>query len=163
MTKLPSNLEVYPREYYALVFWADERLTEIPNKPIAIPMPNRSRAAKFVLTANRLRRSLNYFAPQAEVTSKINALTFARVEVPALNHPYKSNTPTVWQVVIDRRQQDLSFLSDLEGFADKLRTVEIPEVAASIESDPVCPEEPSDYLHELGIFHGQTEKPKPES
>ena len=112
MSRTPQTLQSFPREMYALI-------THACNMPedIELAMSTTGEAQHLVHELNKMRRSLNHWAPTHDLTGKANSLKFA-----------KTIRNGVDLVVLSKKHQMVKMLVQDEKFKKVLAEIKIPEV-----------------------------------
>ena len=125
---MPAKLETYPKEHFALIQWLDDNLTgELVIYEGADRVAIRTRSV-----LNKLRVSLNCYAPDHQFTEVMNRITFAGTE----------------GVVIARLKNYGADFTELEGFEEVLNKVEVPNSAVQVNEKEIVKHN-ADYLDEL--------------
>lgn len=121
MKKLPPKLSNYSKEYFALLSWAHNELTEKDKADgtyrdmVSIRATNgtSNNASRLLFEINQLRKSLRFWAPSSELTEQSEALLFkAEGEYLAIRLRFK--------------RVNLINVDDLPDFENFMETVKVP-------------------------------------
>ena len=122
-TKLPDKLSTYPKEYFALIPWARDQLTV--SKAIYLPPSgafSKSEAHRLRFRLNSLRKSLEFWAPNSDLTLMSQDLVFLLAESLEGIHAGQ------WYIKIEGKSfEKLIEWHKIPGFEDIVTELEIPK------------------------------------
>lgn len=109
----PLPLSSFPKEYYALI----ELANTTEDGVLKIPVATRAAATTLTYTLNRMRKSLEFWAPSHRLSKLASQFKFTK-GAPATHGTH--------MVVIEPRLPPITNLESLKGFSEVLAEVEIP-------------------------------------
>ena len=144
-TRLPNALGTFQREYFALVSYAHDKLFAEGETAVQVAFKMKPELTRTVAQLNSLRKSLEYWAPNSEVTAQINQIKFDKAEgfVPSTPYDEEKQGDVTYILVITRKHTELDadeLKAQLPKFALAVKNVKIPtpefdETAAMARAD----------------------------
>ena len=121
--KLPDKLSTYPKEYFAIIPWARDQLTV--SKAVYLPPSgafSKSEAHRLRFRLNSLRKSLEFWAPNSDLTLMSQELVFLLAEC------FEGAHTGQWYIKIEGKSfEKLVEWHKIPGFEDIVTELEIPK------------------------------------
>lgn len=166
--KIPPQLKTYPKELYAVLSWAHKELTDnvVQIKNITIGKDlTKAQANRLRFRLNQLGRSLEFWAPNAEISQQSENLMFF------MRLTDRTKDDELWNVNASlRSSESLLDCNTLPGFDKILKELEIPKAEilpevvegdAEEEKDVITTDHNYEYLTKaLALTNTKTEEGK---